>query len=86
MKRVWGLRECLQEIQLDNESSERLKRLLLETLMCTQYLKMDEVSFLCTCAADHPNCEIYFYHSLINWVLQIFKMFITHMGKKVELK
>ncbi len=27
MKRVWGLRECLQEIQLDNESSERLKRL-----------------------------------------------------------
>ncbi len=43
IKRVWSLRECLLQVQFDNESSERLKTLLMETLASTKYLKNDQV-------------------------------------------
>ena len=45
IKRVWSLRNCLLELDLDNESSDNMKALLDQAFMSPVFLKREEVNF-----------------------------------------
>jgi hypothetical protein len=46
LKRVWSLHEVIQLIEMNNESSNEFKTLLLRCVISPQYMQHDEVCYL----------------------------------------